>query len=49
MIGDLQCHAEDFHQDFKESALIDWYIVGLHMGYRPCEWASKLSPKNPDE
>jgi hypothetical protein len=49
MIRDLQEHAKDAHPDSKEAAFIDWCIVGLHMGYRRCEWASEKSPKNPDD
>jgi hypothetical protein len=49
MIRDLQEHAKDAHPDSKEAAFIDWCIVGLHMGYRQCEWASEKSPKNPED
>jgi hypothetical protein len=49
IIRDLQHHAKALHQDSKEVAFINWCIIGLHMGYRCCNWASNLSTENPDD
>jgi hypothetical protein len=48
MIRNLQNYTKDYHQDSKVLAFVGWCIVGFHMGYCQCEWASKKSPKNLD-
>jgi hypothetical protein len=37
------------HIDSKENAFIDWCTVGLHMGYRRCEWASDKAAVKPED
>jgi hypothetical protein len=34
------------HTDSKEKAFADWCIIGLHVGYRRCEWAVEKAPKH---
>jgi hypothetical protein len=41
--------APSTHTDSKENAFIDWCTVGLHMGYRRCEWASDKAAATPED
>ena len=46
MIKDLIIFTKDHHIDSKARAFVDWCIVGIHMGYRGCEWLSTHKPKH---
>jgi integrase len=46
MVRDLLAFCKDFPPDSKEKAFADWCIIGLHMGYRRCEWAAEKAPKH---
>jgi hypothetical protein len=46
MVRDLLVFCKDFPPDSKEKAFADWCIIGLHMGYRRCEWAAEKAPKH---
>jgi hypothetical protein len=49
MVRALAEMAKGTHEDSKEHAFLDWCIVGLHMGYRRCEWASEKNPKHSED
>ena len=46
MVRNLLHHCRDHSNDSKEKAFADWCIVGLHVGYRRCEWAAEKAPKH---
>jgi hypothetical protein len=46
MVQDELLCTKGWDQDCKERAFLDWCVIGLHMGYRRCEWANEKTPKH---
>jgi hypothetical protein len=46
MVQDELLRTKGWDQDCKERAFLDWCVIGLHMGYRRCEWANEKTPKH---
>jgi hypothetical protein len=46
MVRDLLAFCKEYPPDSKEKAFADWCIIGLHVGYRHCKWASEKAPKH---
>jgi hypothetical protein len=38
-------YAKTKHEDSLENALADWFIMGIHTGYRSIEWCQEKDPK----
>jgi hypothetical protein len=49
MVQDEQRRTAGWDHDCKERAFLDWCVVGLHMGYRRCEWATEKNPKHQND
>jgi hypothetical protein len=45
MIRWLIVHANGTHADSLEHAIVDWFIVGIHMGYRSIKWCQEKNPE----
>jgi hypothetical protein len=48
MISWLIEHAKTKHEDSLENALSDWFIMGIHTGYRSIEWCQEKDTKKHD-